>query len=136
MRIDEMIKEDFAQIFKRTVCFFLKSAVTIERSCGIKVGRADFHQLTHAGLIDFIIVQLRLLSSVELTPNTLLLIDEQYDNMEMRLLQILSKERICVFITQCDELIKQQLNTLHLHFGTREAVYHSTSLINRLKEFT
>ena len=96
MCIDKVIEEYLTQVFERTIGLLLESAVAVERCLRIKVGRALFLNFTDAGLKDFLVMRLRFDSAVYLALHTLLLIDKEHNDVEMRLLKML---RVCLLYT-------------------------------------
>ena len=135
LRVDEVIVEDVAQGLQRLVGSLLEDAVTIAGGVGREVGLADFgERAAVAG--DLLVLGEGFLAALQLTADRLVLVDEEDEDVEVRLREARAVRRAAEFGAQVVELGEEVLEALHLHHLARETVDDRTAHVFGREQLT
>jgi len=121
LRVDEVVVEDVAQGLQRLVGAFLEDAVAVAGGVCREVGLADLgERAAFAG--DLLVLGEGFLATLQLTADRLVLVDEEDEDMEVRLRETRAMRRATELGTQVVELGEEVLEALDLHHRARETV--------------
>ena len=133
LRVDEVVVEDVAQRLQRLVGALLEDAVTVAGGVGGEVGLTDLgERAPFAG--GLLVLGEGFLAALQLTADGLVLVDEEDEDVEMRLREARAVRGAAEFGAQVVELGEEVLEALHLHHRTREAVDDRAALILRREQ--
>jgi len=132
--VDEVVVEEFLEGDECVVGLLLEDAVAIACQSLVEVGGALLPELADAGAFDLLVVANDLTAAFQLAGDALRLVHEEDHDVKHGLPEVDGQGCIREVPTKRNHLVIEQLETLDLNLGAREAVEDGAVLLLGLKE--